>query len=229
MEKVRRTPLLTIVLLSLLGLGLLTYLTLPAIHIISKPVKYTEIRKNLTLSYIKQHYGIDTNSTQIIPRMVVVHWTKMNDFEEVYDLLNNETLSTERTDIQNASLLNVSSHFLIDQKGHIFQLLPLDTMARHTIGLNYNSIGIENIGGADDIDNLTDAQLEANIKLIKYLSKMLPSIKYLIGHLEYQTFENTPLWKELDNNYRTKKVDPGMRFINAIRENIPNLKKEYSK
>jgi beta-N-acetylhexosaminidase len=101
-------------------------------------------------------------------------------------------------------------------------------MARHTIGLNYNSIGIENIGGADDIDNLTDAQLEANIKLIKYLSKMLPSIKYLIGHLEYQTFENTPLWKELDNNYRTKKVDPGMRFINAIRENIPNLKKEYS-
>ncbi len=46
--------------------------------------------------------------------------------------------------------------------------MPENYMARHVIGLNYYSIGIENVGGKNNRkEDLTKAQLESNIKLIR--------------------------------------------------------------
>ena len=42
---------------------------------------------------------------------------------------------------------------------------------RHIIGYNWCAIGIENVGGVNGVEDLTDAQLEANVELIKYLHK----------------------------------------------------------
>jgi beta-N-acetylhexosaminidase len=97
-------------------------------------------------------------------------------------------------------------------------------MARHVIGLNYNSIGIENVGGENSADNLTQKQLEANIYLVNYLKKRFRSIEYLIAHYEYRCFESHELWLELDDSYRTKKDDPSMRFMDELRKNIKDLK-----
>jgi len=33
--------------------------------------------------------------------------------------------------------------------------MPDNWMGRHVIGLNYNSIGVENVGGVDDKQDLT--------------------------------------------------------------------------
>jgi len=94
-------------------------------------------------------------------------------------------------------------------------------MARHVIGLNHTAIGVENVGGTEE-KPLTDAQLQSNIALVKYLAKKY-NIEYLIGHYEYTDFEDHPLWLEKDDGYRTKKTDPGEDFMRKVRQATENL------
>ena len=110
---------------------------------------------------------------------------------------------------------------MIDQDGTIYQLLPETTMARHVIGLNHCSIGIENVGGTKDLP-LTKAQLKSNIWLVRYLKEKY-NIDYLIGHYEYTLFEDHPLWLEKDDGYRTVKNDPGIDFMTKVREEVKDL------
>lgn len=151
--------------------------------------------------------------------MVVVHWTAIPTFEKSFNAFNPTKLPNWRPDIANASALNVSSQFLIDQDGTIYRLLPETTMARHVIGLNHCAIGIENVGGVGN-KTLTEKQLKSNIKLIKYLKNKYPNIDYLIGHYEYTFFENHELWLEKDDSYRTEKTDPGKQFLADIRSSL---------
>ncbi len=72
-------------------------------------------------------------------------------------------------------------------------------------------------------DDLTDAQVESNIKLVKYLKAKYPNIEYLIGHHEYRDMEKTQLWLEKDDGYRTKKADPGEKFMNRVRDSVKDL------
>ena len=186
-----------------------------------KPIKFTKLRKELTKAYIKQHYGKDVQDITIVPKMVVLHWTAVMEFEGSFSRLYDEKLWSDRKDIASASLLNVSAHFLVDRDGTIYQLMPDNWMARHVIGLNYSAIGVENVGGrANKDEDLTPAQLRANIRLVKYLKHKYPTIQYVIGHYEYRDFENSSLWLEQDSGYRTKKADPGEKFIHAVREAI---------
>ena len=94
-------------------------------------------------------------------------------------------------------------------------------MARHVIGLNYCAIGVENVGGTEDTP-LTKAQRKANIWLVKYL-KSKYDIEYVIGHYEYTDFVDSPLWKEKDDSYRTKKTDPGLKFMAKVRKATKKL------
>jgi N-acetyl-anhydromuramyl-L-alanine amidase AmpD len=94
--------------------------------------------------------------------------------------------------------------------------MPDTLMARHVIGLNHCAIGIENVGGTTD-KPLTEKQLQANIELIKYLDDTY-QFEYMIGHYEYTRFEGHPLWKEVDDGYRTVKTDPGEGFMRSLRE-----------
>lgn len=148
--------------------------------------------------------------------MVVVHWTAIPTLERSFNAFKEPTLPNWRPDITSASGLNVSAHFLIDQDGTIYRLMPENIMARHVIGLNHCAIGIENVGGTKETP-LTKKQLKANIKLIEFLKKAYPEIEYLIGHYEYTLFENHPLWLEVDDGYRTEKTDPGIEFMAELR------------
>jgi len=188
-----------------------------SVKIIDKPVVMNHQRDSLTIEYLKTRYGIDQNSPDIDPKMIVVHWTAIPTLEKTLKAFDPVMLPNWRPEIAGAGALNVAAQFVVDQDGTIYRLLPETYMARHVIGLNYCAIGIENVGGLED-KPLTKAQLKADIKLIKYLKKKYPDIEYVIGHLEYTNFENTPLWKEKDPNYRTQKTDPGVEFINNIRK-----------
>ncbi|MDF1883066.1 N-acetylmuramoyl-L-alanine amidase [Sulfurimonas sp. SAG-AH-194-C21] len=191
--------------------------------IISKPIIFTGKRRQLTKEYIKTHYGLTVKNIKIIPKNIVVHWTAMMDFDKSFERLNPELLFSDRKDIAKASALNVSAHYLIDRKGIIHQLMPDNIMARHVIGLNYSSIGIENVGGKNNTkEDLTAAQLQANIALIKYLKVKYPSIKNVLGHYEYRKYESSKLWLEKDKSYRTQKNDPGEIFMYKIREALDN-------
>jgi len=188
-------------------------------RIIEKPITWNAEREALSVQYLKDRHGLDQKEATINPQMVVVHWTAIDNIEVTFDVFDSPTIGG-RADLTSASNLNVSSQFLIDRDGTIFRLLPDRTFARHTIGLNYLAIGIENVGGADS--PLTKAQLKANEELIRYLKKKYP-IDYVIGHHEYQNFQTTPLWKEEDPDYRTVKTDPGDKFMEKLRKNLSDL------
>ncbi len=195
-------------------------------EIIQTPIPFSKKRIELTKEYIQIHYGKDVQSIKIIPKIILVHHTAIDDYEDALSRFVDETLPSRRKDISSVKpSVNVSSHFMVQRDGTIHQLMPLDFMARHVIGLNYNSIGIENVGGENSADNLTEAQLQANIFLVKYLQKKFPSLEYLVGHYEYRCFEGDPLWLELDDGYRTIKDDPSKRFLNLLYQQTQGLKR----
>ncbi|WP_417935766.1 peptidoglycan recognition family protein [Flagellimonas allohymeniacidonis] len=183
--------------------------------IVEKPIVFDEQRIELTKQYLSQRYNLDQGTPEIVPKMIVLHWTAIPTFEKSYEAFENSTLPNWRPDIESVSGLNVSAHFLVDQDGIIYRLMPETTMARHVIGLNHSAIGIENVGGTEGTP-LTRKQLKANIWLVNYLATKY-DIDHLIGHYEYTFFENHPLWLEVDDGYRTEKTDPGEDFMKKVR------------
>lgn len=186
-----------------------------------KPIIFDTKRKQLTLDYLSERYGLHQSTPTIDPIMIVLHWTVFPTMEEAFAAFYEPTLPDWRPDIKNVSGLNVSSQFMVDRDGTIYRLMPETIMARHVIGLNYCAIGIENVGGTDALP-LTKDQLKANIWLVNYLNEKY-NIEYLIGHYEYINFEGHPLWLEKDDGYRTTKEDPGQEFMEQVREATKSL------
>ncbi len=119
--------------------------TVTAPVIMDRPVRLTEYRKQLTREYAFQHYGEEF--TEIVPQVVVVHWTELPEADGVYEYFYKEA----RAD----GTLNVCSQFLVDRDGTIFRLTPETMLDRHAIGYNWCAIGIENVGGVDKKEDLT--------------------------------------------------------------------------
>jgi len=200
------------------------------------PISFSRTRKKLTIQYKKERYDLNENHVYITPRVIVVHWTACS-FKSTYNYFNREVSYYKRYKKRwykrkgkwryfykkywiRERAPNVSTQFVVNRDGKIYQLMSDNWMARHCIGLNYCSIGIENVGSHKK--PLTDAQLCANIKLITMLKKKYPTIEYMIGHCEYRKFENHPFWKEKTNK-RTYKIDPGKRFMKLLRYYLEDL------
>ncbi|WP_089662389.1 N-acetylmuramoyl-L-alanine amidase [Christiangramia echinicola] len=188
--------------------------------IVDRPIEFDQDRIDLTLQYMNDRYGLKRNTPEIDPKMIVLHWTAIPNLEDSYRAFKNPELPQSRESISGASQLNVSSHFLVDQDGTIYRLMPETTMARHVIGLNHTAIGVENVGGTENTP-LTEAQVESNIWLVNYLSDKY-DIQYVIGHYEYTNFEDHELWLEKDSGYRTEKTDPGKDFMDKVRSATKN-------
>jgi N-acetyl-anhydromuramyl-L-alanine amidase AmpD len=195
--------------------------SIPSIRIVEKPISFSEERKKLSVEYLQNRHGLNLKKPIITPKIIVLHFTDGGTIKSVFNYFNNTTIETGRSYNKKQSKLNVSSHYLIDRNGTIYHLLADTLFARHTIGLNYCAIGVENIGSVSN--PLTDEQVAANIALIKHLTQQYP-IEYVIGHSEYGKFRKTPLWKETDPTYYTGKTDPGESFLKKVREGIKNLK-----
>jgi len=185
-------------------------------EIVDIPIIFDTERILLTKEYLLNRYGLDQNTPEITPKMVVLHWTAIPSLKKSFEVFNRSTLPIWRPNIESASGLNVSSHFLVDRDGTIYRLMPETIMGRHVIGLNHCAIGIENVGGTEETP-LTKQQLKSNIYLVKYLASKY-DIDYVIGHQEYTSFEGHPLWLEVDDGYRTEKTDPGMDFVEKVRK-----------
>jgi N-acetyl-anhydromuramyl-L-alanine amidase AmpD len=189
-----------------------------------KYISYNARRKELSLEYLKTRHGLIQSSPVITPRMIVLHYTGGGTFESNFNYFNQTEIEAARENNRKQSKLNVSAHFLIDRDGSIYQLMDDTSFARHTIGLNYCAIGIENVG--NEKNPLTKEQVAANVQLIRHLCKK-HRIEYLIGHSEYTKFRNTPLWKETDPNYINNKADPGDNFLKQVRDQIKDLNLKY--
>lgn len=195
------------------------------LKIIDKPIDFGAERIAMTKAYIKKHYDKTVDNIEIVPKIIVLHWTAEMGFDKSFNRLKPQRLLTDRKDIAKASQLNVSAQFLVDRDGTIYRLMPENWMARHVIGLNYSAIGVENVGGkGNKSEDLTPAQIHSNIALVRYLRHKYPTIQYLIGHYEYTQMESTDLWLEKDKGYRTVKADPGPKFMAHVRKAVKDLK-----
>lgn len=190
--------------------------------IIQKPIDYSNERVKLSLEYMKEHHNINQKTPTIVPQMIVLHYTAGGTVESNFKYFNKTHLENARATLKKQSTLNVSSQFIVDRDGTVYQLMEPNMFARHTIGLNYCAIGVENIGGKNQ--PLTDKQVEANANLVEYLAKKYTGIQYLIGHSEYGQFRNSDIWKETNPKYFTGKEDPGTEFMTKVRTKVKNLK-----
>lgn len=179
--------------------------------IIDKPILWTENRERLIQEYSLEHYGFE--ATSITPRAVVVHWTAVGSFESTYRYFYNE----EFTEGIDKGTLNVASHFLVDRDGTIYRLTPETALNRHAIGYNWCAIGIENVGGVGGKEDLTSAQLQANINLIRYLHEKYPTIEYIFGHYQQVEAKASGLFIENVPDYFAEKIDPGKKFMQFLK------------
>lgn len=175
-------------------------------------ILWTKHRNELIDDYTLRHYG--KICREIVPQAVVVHWTAFGTLESVWKFFYAEEMEDDE------GKLNVASQFIVDRDGTIWRLMPETNFARHIIGYNHCAIGIENVGGYDGREDLTEAQLEANVKLIKYLHAKYPTIEYVFGHYQQDVARASGLYIELVPDYYAIKTDPGKIFMRGLRTQL---------
>ena len=186
------------------------YAAAPAI--VDKPIAWSEYREQLIRDYAQTHYGM--NITYITPQAVVVHWTASSTWQSAYNHFYNES--------RGDGTLNVASHFIVDRDGTIYRLTAETALNRHIIGYNWCAIGIENVGGVGGAEDLTEAQVEANAELIRYLQEKHPTIRYVFGHYQQDMARESDLYIENVAGYRSEKIDPGSIFMTALKARLQN-------
>lgn len=179
---------------------------------------FTPQRLQLAAEYDRIHYGLDSSELRE-PKLIVLHFTAFSTLKASLDFFRPALLDVGmRRDIASGGRVNVSTHYLVDLDGAVWQLAAENVVCRHTIGFNHTSISIENVGSG--AEQLTEAQARSDAALISRIVARHPSIQYLIGHQEYRdgSRPHYTLFRELDHSYRfTHKVDPGSRFLARVR------------
>ena len=141
--------------------------------VVKKYIAYGAGRKAQTEDYNKRHYHQHTYVLSK-PRAVVLHHTDGADWQSAWNYFDSNT----------AYVINgvkekpgVSAQFIIAKDGTIIQTMPLTYRARHCIGMNYVSFGIEfcqESAGHDghwmerQILN-RPKQVQAGLKLVRWL------------------------------------------------------------
>jgi N-acetylmuramoyl-L-alanine amidase len=154
----------------------------PRPHIVLRPIPFGAARRAETAAYAKRHYGTATWRLDD-PHEIVEHYTASDSFGSTYSYFAADTPDPEL-----GELPGVCAHFVIDRDGTIYQLVRLDTICRHTVGLNRTAFGIEHVGRSDRqiLDN--PAQLSASLSLTLWLmSRYGIQLRNVIGHNESLT------------------------------------------
>lgn len=189
--------------------------------IIDRPIRFDAERVSLTVAYRRAHQDPLASDASMTPRMVVLHFTGGTSLDSAWAYFQRLKADPSRKGLVRAGAVNVSAHFLVGQDGTIYRLLPETTMARHAIGLNHVAIGVENVGNGKSMP-LTEAQVQANAALVRYLTTQF-SITHVIGHHEADRMRGHPYYLEKDPSYRNTHNDPGPEFMKRVRALLADL------
>jgi N-acetylmuramoyl-L-alanine amidase-like protein len=145
-------------------------------------------------AYARRHYGIDSDRL-VHPQLIVWHFTESPTVASTFN-----AFASDQPDVEYHELPNVCAHFVVGADGTIYQLVPLDLMCRHVVGLNYTAIGIEDVAFSDRQVLDDQRQLQATLALTHYLRCRfhLPS-QNVIGHNESLS---SPYYRELVPAFR---------------------------
>jgi len=194
----------------------------PTLTIHERPITFDAARRQRTIAYRQRHQDPAARDITIAPRMIVLHHTGGGDPDATWRYFDRPVSEPGRADVARGGELNVSAHFLVDRDGAIVRLMPETWMARHCVGLNHVAIGVENVGDGAALP-LTDAQLAANVALVRDLKRRFPGITHLIGHHEFRAFEGHPYYREREPAERPPQEDPGPAFMRAVRTQLSDL------
>jgi beta-N-acetylhexosaminidase len=194
--------------------------TVPKPHIVWKPIPFGAKRKAETAAYAKRHYGIDTWRL-VHPKVIVEHYTASESFSSTFNYFYGDT-----PDVELGEYPGVCSHFVIDRDGTIYQLVPLTIICRHTVGLNYTSIGIEHVGTSDAEILRNPRQLASSLALTLWLMKTEHvQLRNVIGHSESLT---SPYHKELYAPWRCQTHGDWQRAdMDVYRAKLASLARRY--
>jgi len=149
--------------------------------------------------------------------LVVLHYTGMQDAEialarltDPAPVAGNYPGPWQSEDVlHDAPLSRVSAHYVVDEAGNIYALVPEEHRAWHAGAsswegegdVNARAIGIEIVNGGHDfgLPDFTDAQIEAVIQLLNDIFQRWPelSAKRVVGHSDVAP---------------ERKADPGEKF-----------------
>ena len=162
--------------------------------IVWKPIPFGAARRAETAAYAERHYGLDTWRL-VRPHVIVEHYTAGPTFSSAWS-----TFAADRPDSELGELPGTCAHFVVDRDGTIYQLVRLDTICRHTVGLNWTAIGIEQVGTSDAQILHDPRQLAASMRLTAWLmSRFHIALGNVIGHNESLT---SPYHRELYARWR---------------------------
>ncbi len=148
-------------------------------RIVWDPIPFGAKRKAETAAYAERHYGLHTYRL-INPHVIVIHYTDGPSFLSAYN-----TFAADVPDPELHEMPGTCAHYVIDSAGMVHQLVSLGIMCRHTVGLNWTSIGIEHVGYRDRqiLDNRRE--LGASLRLVRWLRcRFHITVADVIGHNE---------------------------------------------
>jgi beta-N-acetylhexosaminidase len=191
--------------------------------IVQRPIPFGPQRRAETARYAARHYGL-ASWRLVHPRVIVEHYTAGTTFGSAWS-----TFASDAPDSELHERPGTCAHFVIDRDGTIYQLVPLTTICRHTVGLNWTAIGIEHVGTSDAEILRNPRQLQASLRLTLWLAdRYRITLPNVIGHSEsltspYHRERYAPWrcqthgdWTHADMNvYRTKLL------ALARREHVP--------
>jgi N-acetyl-anhydromuramyl-L-alanine amidase AmpD len=193
----------------------------PSTAIVDAPMKWSAERERLTLEYRRAHSDAAATDLAIAPKVIILHYTAGGSAKSTRSYFDNLRLEASRAGLARGGAVNVSAHFIVDRDGTIYRLQPETRFARHCIGMNHLAIGVENVGDERRWP-LTDAQVRANVALVRDLASRFP-ITHLLGHHEVMGFRKHAYFVELDPTYRNDKGDPGAAFMAKVRARLGDL------
>lgn len=133
-------------------------------------------------AYAKRHYGTYTN-VFAAPKQVLLHFTVTRDYRSTWSWMAANSAAPGNAGTKKEKP-GACTHFVIGKNGKIHQLVPLNLMCRHVVGLNDKAVGIEfvEMKSAKNIIN-RPKQIAAGRALVRWLqSEYSISKGNVIGH-----------------------------------------------
>ena len=151
-------------------------------RIVADHLTFGATRKAETAAYAERHYG--TRTSRLRPGLIVLHYTESDTYASVRSLFE--------ADLPNrGEEPGTCAHYVVDQDGTIYELVPPTVICRHTVGLNHVAIGIEFVQSSRGHDArwatrqvlARRAQAAAGVALVEHLQRRFAiSDGDVIGH-----------------------------------------------
>ncbi len=136
--------------------------------VVPRILPFIELRREQTAEYSLRHYG--DREWQLNPKAIVLHYTCGPSFRSAW-----HTFANNRP--RRGELPGLCAHYVVDQDGTVYGLVPPSLRCRHANGINHVSIGIEFVqscmrAGASVVERaMLDRapQMTAALELVRHL------------------------------------------------------------